>query len=75
MDMDIRLIIFIITQSVALIAIMIKNHINVSLKLKELDMRLRVVERQDDTIVKKLDQIADQLFDLKLELQNKKDKD
>ena len=53
----------------------------VQVKLRELDMKLLLletrinsVEKIDEKILDKLDQISEQLSDLKIELNNKQDK-
>lgn len=40
-------------------------------RFKELEIRIQKVEEQDEEIYKKLDIISDKLTDLKVELQNK----
>jgi len=45
------------------------------LKLKELEIRVNVVEKQDDQISKKLDNIFNQLTHLTIQLQNKQDRE
>lgn len=73
--MDSRIIIFIIGQALAVLTGVIAIYVRMSLKIKELEMRMTAVERQDNTIVNKIDSIAEMLVELRLELQNKKDKD
>jgi len=65
-------------EKVAAIAILIgliSIYVKVSLKLKELEIRVSVVEKQDDQISRKLDTIANQLNALSIQLQNKQDRE
>lgn len=43
-------------------------------RMKELEIRLTVVEKQDDVILSKLDKILDEITNIKIDLQNKQDK-
>ena len=43
-------------------------------KLRELELRVQIVEKQDDRIPDKLDDIADTLKDVQIELSNKQNK-
>lgn len=72
--MDSRLVIFIIGQALAVLTGVIAIYVRMSLKIKELEMRMTAVERQDNTIVSKIDSIAEMLVEIRLELQNKQDK-
>lgn len=47
----------------------------VSLKLKELEVRVNMVEKQEDNIAKKLDNIQTTLNALAIALQNKQDRE
>ena len=51
-----------------------KIYTDLQVKLKELDMRLSVVEKQDDEIYTKLDKLVQAVNDLKVLLQNKADR-
>ena len=42
---------------------------------REIDIRLTMVEKQDDKIIDKLDKIADQIADIKEDLSYKQDKE
>ena len=61
----------------AIIAVWVK----VQTKLKELDMRMKALEEslkhveiQDDRIMNKLEEISSQIFDVRLQLNNKQDR-
>jgi uncharacterized protein YoxC len=65
---------FIIGQAIIIIAGLIGIYVKISLKLKELEIRVSMVEKQDDQIYKKLDHILDQINKLSIALQNKQDR-
>ena len=70
-----QIIIFLAGQAIAIIIGLIGIYVKVSLKLKELEVRVHVVEKQDDQISRKLDTIAQQLNNLSIQLQNKQDRE
>ena len=65
---------FIIGQAIVIIAGLIGIYVKISLKLKELEIRVSMVEKQDDTLSKKLDHISDQINKLAIAMQNKQDR-
>ena len=67
--------IFIAGQAILIIGGLIGIYVKVSLKLKELEIRVHVVEKQDDQISRKLDTITQQLNQLSIQLQNKQDRE
>jgi len=69
------LIIFLIGQAVTILIGLIGIYVKVSLKLKELEIRVNVVEKQDDLISRKLDTIANQINNLCVQIQNKQDRE
>ena len=72
--MTASLIIFLIGQALTIIIGLISIYVKVSLKLKELEVRVSMVEKQDDIIAKKLDNILEHLTKLAIELQNKQNR-
>lgn len=70
-----NLAVFMVGQAIAILTGLIGIYVKVSLKLKELEIRVSVVEKQDDQISKKLDTIASQLNQLFIQLQNKQDRE
>lgn len=70
-----QVIIFLAGQAIAILVGLIGIYVKVSLKLKELEVRVHVVEKQDDQISRKLDTIAAQLNNLSVQLQNKQDRE
>ena len=65
---------FIIGQAIVIIIGLIGIYVKISLKLKELEIRVSMVEKQDDKLSKKLDHILDQINKLAIALQNKQDR-
>jgi len=65
---------FVIGQAITIIAGLIGIYVKVTLKLKELEVRVNMVEKHDDQISKKLDLITEQLKQLFIQLQNKADR-
>ena len=65
---------FIIGQAIIIIIGLIGIYVKISLKLKELEIRVSMVEKQDDTLSKKLDHISDQINKLAIAMQNKQDR-
>jgi hypothetical protein len=70
-----NVLLFIAGQAILIIGGLIGIYVKVSLKLKELEIRVHVVEKQDDQISRKLDTIASQLNQLSIQLQNKQDRE
>lgn len=68
------IVIFIAGQAIFILIGLISIYVKVSLKLKELEVRVSMVEKQDDIIAKKLDQIQATLNTLAIDLQNKQDR-
>lgn len=66
--------IFLLGQTIIIISGLIGIYVKVSLKLKELEIRVTMVEKQDDRIVKKLDSILDTITALAIQIQNKQDR-
>jgi len=66
---------FIAGQAILILGGLIGIYVKVSLKLKELEIRVHVVKKQDDQISKKLDNIFNQLTHLTIQLQNKQDRE
>jgi uncharacterized protein YoxC len=67
--------IFLAGQAIAILVGLISIYVKVSLKLKELEVRVSMVEKQDDIITKKLDHILDTINKLAIAMQNKQDRD
>ena len=63
-----------IVQTIIFVLGLFKIYTDLQVKLKELDMRLIAVEKQDDEIYLKLDRLAEAVNELKVLLQNKADR-
>jgi len=70
-----NLVTFIVGQSILIIGGLIGIYVKISLKLKELEIRVNMVEKQDDQIYKKLDHILAEINKMAIALQNKQDRD
>jgi hypothetical protein len=64
-------IIFLITQTVAFIVALFKIYVQVTVKMRELELRIQQNEEKDTVIFKKLDDIAEKIHELYLELSKK----
>jgi len=65
---------FIVGQAIVIVIGLIGIYVKISLKLKELEIRVSMVEKQDDTLSKKLDHISEQINKLAIAMQNKQDR-
>lgn len=61
-------LIFLITQTVAFVIALFKIYVQVTVKMRELELRIEQNEKKDDVIFKKLDDISSQIHDIYLEL-------
>lgn len=73
--MENSVVVFLAGQTIAIIASLISIYVKVSIKLRELEVRVGMVEKQDDIITKKLDNILDTINRLAIALQNKQDRE
>ena len=72
--MTTSLIIFLVGQALTIVIGLISIYVKVSLKLKELEVRVAMVEKQDDIITKKLDRIIEAINKMAVDMQNKQDR-
>lgn len=70
-----NLLIFLIGQAVAFAGVILKIYLDITIKINELDVRVKQAESKDEVLFKKLDKISDQLTELSISLQNKQDKE
>ena len=68
------MILTIVIQSILFSIGLFKIYTDVQVKLSELEIRLKSVEKQDDEIYAKLDKIMDKLNSIEIALQNKADR-
>jgi len=65
------IILFLITQTVAFVVALFKIYVQVTVKMRELELRIQQNEEKDDVIFKKLDNIANQIHELYIEISKK----
>lgn len=70
-----EVVVFLVGQAIAIIAGLITIYVKITLKLKELEIRVEVIEKEDDYMMQKLDKIERAINNLAIELQNKKDRE
>lgn len=72
--MDSGIVLTIVIQSIAFIGALSKMFTDMKIKLRELDLRVRTLEKKEDEIGEKLEKIFDALNDIKLQLKDKQDR-
>jgi chaperonin cofactor prefoldin len=72
--MDQGILVTIVIQSIVFIGALSKMFTDMKIKLRELDLRVRTLEKKEDEIGEKLTKIFDALQDIKLELKDKVDR-
>jgi uncharacterized protein YoxC len=72
--MNSSVVLFLAGQAIMITIGLIGIYVKVSLKLKELEVRVNMVEKQDDIITKKLDHILTTINKLAIALENKQDR-
>lgn len=69
------LIIFLVGQAITFLGALLKIYTDMTIKINELDIRVKAAESKDEVLFRKLDKISDQLTELSISLQNKQDKE
>jgi len=64
-------LLFLITQTAAIVIAIFRIYVQVTVKMKELELRIEQNEEKDDVLFKKLDGIAAQIHELYMELSKK----
>jgi chaperonin cofactor prefoldin len=72
--MEQGIMVTIVVQSIVFIGALSKMFTDMKIKLRELDLRVRTLEKKEDQIGEKLNRIFDALQDIKLELKDKADR-
>jgi chaperonin cofactor prefoldin len=72
--MDQGILVTIVIQSIVFVGALSKMFTDMKIKLRELDLRVRTLEKKEDEIGEKLTKIFDALQDIKLELKDKADR-
>lgn len=70
-----EIILFLVGQAIAILFGLITIYTKITLKLRELEIRVSMTEKKDDYINEKLDKIEKAINNLAIQLQNKKDRE
>ena len=70
-----ELLIFLGSQAIAIIYGWVKLNTQMTIKLKELDIRLEHIEKKDEDVSSKLDSIFKKISEIQVELSNKQNRD
>jgi len=70
-----EVIVFLIGQAIAIIGGLITIYVKTTLKLKELEIRVTMIEKEDARMMEKLDKIERAINNLAIQLQNKVDRE
>jgi chaperonin cofactor prefoldin len=73
--MEQGILVTIVIQSIVFVGALSKMFTDMKIKLRELDLRVRTLEKKEDEIGEKLTKIFDALQDIKLELKDKQDRE
>lgn len=73
-DQQLTIVLFIIGHVVLIVTTWVAIYTKITAKLKELEVRVHVMERQEDRVLAKLDNIQKDISELKSEIQNKQDR-
>lgn len=69
------IVLFLVGQAIAILIGLITIYTKITLKIKELEIRVAMIEKEDDYMMQKLDKIEKAINNLAIELQNKKDRE
>lgn len=70
-----ELIVFLIGQAIAIMGGLIAIYVKTTLKIKELEIRVEMIEKEDAYMMDKLDKIERAINNIAIQLQNKKDRE
>ncbi len=70
-----EVVVFLVGQAIAILIGLITIYSKITLKLKELEIRVSMIEKEDDYMMQKLDKIERAINNVAIELQNKKDRE
>jgi len=71
----IDVITFLIGQAIAIIGGLIAIYVKTTLKIKELEIRVNMIEKEDARMMEKLERIETAINNLAIQLQNKQDRE
>lgn len=67
--------IFLVGQAIAILGGLITIYVKTTLKIKELEIRVAMIEKEDARMMEKLDKIERAINNLAIQLQNKADRE
>lgn len=67
--------IFLVGQAIAILGGLITIYVKTTLKIKELEIRVAMIEKEDARMMEKLDKIERAINNLAIQLQNKVDRE
>ena len=71
----IDVITFLVGQAIAIIGGLIAIYVKTTLKIKELEIRVNMIEKEDARMMEKLERIERAINNLAIQLQNKQDRE
>lgn len=66
---------FLVGQAIAIIGGLIAIYVKTTLKIKELEIRVNMIEKEDAKMMEKLERIERAINNLAIQLQNKQDRE
>lgn len=66
---------FLVGQAIAILGGLITIYVKTTLKIKELEIRVAIIEKEDARMMEKLDKIERAINNLAIQLQNKADRE
>jgi len=70
-----EVIVFIVGQAIAILGGLLTIYVKTTLKLKELEIRVEMIEKEDAYMMEKLDKIERAINNIAIQLQNKQDRE
>lgn len=70
-----EVIIFLVGQAIAILGGLITIYVKTTLKIKELEIRVAMIEKEDARMMEKLDKIERAINNLAIQLHNKQDRE
>jgi DNA-binding protein YbaB len=70
-----EVVVFLVGQAVAILGGLVTIYVKTTLKLKELEIRVEMIEKEDQYMIDKLDKIERAINNLAIQLQNKQDRE
>lgn len=63
-----------VSEGIFLLVLIVSNHVKTMGRLRELEVKVRQMEKQDERVIEKLDEIKDDISEIKVSMQNKQDR-